>query len=215
MLSGSSGSSVDRSVVERGHQAKGATSHSDCCVSCRLSVLLANSLKAMIEFDPGWLRRIVAVLGAPLGELHADHIRALAAAAISEASDLEFKESLYGGADRDKQELCKDIAGMRNATGGVIVLGVSEKRSVAASCPGVGLSDAACERSGRSPCRDPSYLASRSTARSARTRSRTRGRTPGTKRRDARSRALADPCSQGADRVPRSRESLAQPRKRA
>lgn len=96
----------------------------------------------MIEFDPGWLRRIVAVLGAPLGDLRADHIRQLAAAAISEASDLEFKESLYGGSDRNKQELCKDIAGMRNATGGVLVLGVSEERGVAAGCPGVALSDA-------------------------------------------------------------------------
>jgi hypothetical protein len=96
----------------------------------------------MIEFDAGWLRRILAVLGAPLGELQASHIRALAAEAISEASDLEFKESLYGASERNKQELCKDIAGMRNATGGVIVLGVSERQSLAADSPGVALSDA-------------------------------------------------------------------------
>jgi len=82
------------------------------------------------------------VLGVPLGELRSEHIRALATARVGEAADLEFKGSLYGASDRDKQELCKDVAGMRNAVGGVIVLGVSEKGGVAVDCPGVPLSDA-------------------------------------------------------------------------
>lgn len=49
---------------------------------------------------------------------------------------------MYGKEDRDKVELCKDIAGLRNHRGGVIVLGVGEKSAVANGCPEVPLSDA-------------------------------------------------------------------------
>lgn len=82
------------------------------------------------------------MFGVPLGDLRSEHIKALATARAGEAADLEFKGSLYSASDRDKQELCKDVAGMRNAVGGVIVLGVSEKDGVAVDCPGVPLSDA-------------------------------------------------------------------------
>ena len=95
----------------------------------------------MIASEPTWLTRVAAVFGVPLGESRSEHIRALTTARIGEAADLEFKGSLYGASDRDKQELCKDVAGMRNAVGGVIVLGVSEEDGVAVDCPGVPLSD--------------------------------------------------------------------------
>ena len=96
----------------------------------------------MIEVEPTWLRRVAAVFGVPLGDLQAEHIRALPMAGVSEASDLDFKAQLYTSSDDDKRELCKDIAGMRNAVGGMIILGVSDNDGIAADCPGVQLSDA-------------------------------------------------------------------------
>jgi hypothetical protein len=90
---------------------------------------------------------LTALFGARIDELRAQHIQALVDASVSEASDLDFKAVLYASPDKAKQEknkreLCKDIAGMRNAVGGVIILGVSDRDAVAAGTPEVMFSDA-------------------------------------------------------------------------
>ncbi|MBT2303804.1 ATP-binding protein [Variovorax paradoxus] len=48
-----------------------------------------------------------------------------------ESITLEFKRDLPGSSDRDKAELCKDVAAMANADGGDIVYGVDEDAGAA------------------------------------------------------------------------------------
>lgn len=61
---------------------------------------------------------------------------------MRETAELEFKATLDGKTPGGKIELCKDIAGIRNHRGGVIVLGIGEKDAVANGYPEVALSDA-------------------------------------------------------------------------
>jgi hypothetical protein len=88
-----------------------------------------------------WGSRLRDVFGAPLQEIGVGHIEALVKDAVREAADLDFKQALYGKGDPNKQELCKDIAAMRNDRGGVIVLGVKDRDGVAVDSPGVALSE--------------------------------------------------------------------------
>lgn len=50
-----------------------------------------------------------------------------------ESSTLEFKRDLPGNSDKDKHEICKDVAALANADGGDLVYGVDEKAGVAAA----------------------------------------------------------------------------------
>lgn len=80
------------------------------------------------------------LLGAPVTELTAQDITRLVDEQVRETDELDFKATPYS---KDaKIELCKDIAGLRNHRGGVILLGVGEKDAVANGCPEVELSDA-------------------------------------------------------------------------
>jgi len=100
----------------------------------------------MTIVDQMWQSRLRAVLGASLSELRYEHVQQLVMNRAAEAADLDFKGALYGAADGDRQELCKDVAGMRNHRGGMIILGISNEDGVAIDAPGVPLSDAETAR---------------------------------------------------------------------
>lgn len=55
---------------------------------------------------------------------------------VSEDLRLEFKSDAYGGA-KGIREWCKDISALANTSGGVIILGVSERSGVAESIDGL------------------------------------------------------------------------------
>jgi hypothetical protein len=58
----------------------------------------------------------------PSFDVSAAHIEALVTAEVREDADLDFKQCLYGSGESDKRALAGDIAAMRNAQGGVIVI---------------------------------------------------------------------------------------------
>ena len=88
-------------------------------------------------------RRLETVLGAPVDELSARNIEVLAGNGVSEAFDLDFKGTLYGNSDKERRDLCGDVAALANTSGGVIIVGVEEdEHAIAAATPGVELGDA-------------------------------------------------------------------------
>ena len=91
--------------------------------------------------NPAWSATLADLLGAPVNEITAEHIRQLVTDCVRETDELDFKATLYRGDDEQRVELCKDIAGLRNHRGGVILLGVGEKDAVANGYPEVDLSD--------------------------------------------------------------------------
>jgi len=87
-------------------------------------------------------RRLETVLGAPLDELTALHIKAMVSNGVTEAFDLDLKKETYGGSDQDKRELAKDVAALANTAGGVIIIGVDEDdQGRASATPGTTISD--------------------------------------------------------------------------
>jgi hypothetical protein len=89
-------------------------------------------------------RRLETLLGAPLDDLQYEHLEGLVTNHVSEAFDLDFKETLYGNADKDKRDLATDVAALANTAGGLLVLGIEEDRQArAVAAPGVSVSD--CE----------------------------------------------------------------------
>lgn len=87
-------------------------------------------------------RRLDTILGAPVDALTAEHIEALVPNQVSEAFDLDFKATLYGSSDKERRDLCGDVASLANASGGAIILGVEEdSHAVATRTPGVDLGD--------------------------------------------------------------------------
>ena len=88
-------------------------------------------------------RRLEAVLGAPVDGLSAGDIEALTSNRVPESFDLDFKGTLYGNSDKDRRDLCGDVAALANTSGGVIIVGVEEDElAIAAATPGVLLGDA-------------------------------------------------------------------------
>lgn len=88
-------------------------------------------------------RRLETLLGAAVDDLNASDIQALPGNRVSEAFDLDFKASLYGNSDKERRDLCGDVAALANGPGGVILLGVEEdEHAVAVGTPGVRLTDA-------------------------------------------------------------------------
>ncbi|MFG3524894.1 helix-turn-helix domain-containing protein [Nocardia nova] len=75
--------------------------------------------------------RLTALFGAPVDALTKDHLAAAVARQVPEAEDLDFKGTLYGKTAEDKQELAKDVTALANAGGGVLILGIAERNSVA------------------------------------------------------------------------------------
>jgi hypothetical protein len=91
--------------------------------------------------SPGWTARLRDVFGKPLPDVTAEQIADLVSRNVREDVDLDFKQTLYGGSDRDKHALAGDIAALANNRGGVIVLGVREDDAAAAELTPVVLSD--------------------------------------------------------------------------
>jgi hypothetical protein len=90
----------------------------------------------------GWTSTLRDLLGAPLEDLSAEDIPRLVEQQVRETDELDFKATLYPKSDDGKEELCKDIAGLRNHRGGALLLGVGDRDAVATGCPEVALSDA-------------------------------------------------------------------------
>ena len=57
----------------------------------------------------------------------------------SEDQYLDFKRELYGNSEGETKELLKDVAGLANASGGMLLLGVAETDSAASGVCGVSL----------------------------------------------------------------------------
>jgi hypothetical protein len=88
-------------------------------------------------------RRLETVLGAPADKLSDRDIELLVGNRVSEAFDLDFKGTLYGNSDRERRDLCGDVAALANTAGGVIIVGVEEdEHAIATATPGVELGDA-------------------------------------------------------------------------
>jgi hypothetical protein len=88
-------------------------------------------------------RRLETVLGATVDRMSARNIEALPGNRVSEAFDLDFKGTLYGNSDKERRDLCGDVAALANTSGGVIVVGVEEdEHAIASATPGVELGDA-------------------------------------------------------------------------
>lgn len=75
--------------------------------------------------------RLREVLGAPVGELTESHISGLVDQRVEESFDLDFKETVYGSSDGDKQSLAVDVAALANSGGGLLLLGLRDEDSVA------------------------------------------------------------------------------------
>ncbi len=87
-------------------------------------------------------RRLEALFGGPLDDLKGEHFRQLVPNGVTEEFDLDFKQTTYGNADKDKRDLCGDVAALANTAGGVILLGVAEDdQARATATPGVALTD--------------------------------------------------------------------------
>lgn len=63
-------------------------------------------------------------------------IQSLKDNAVPEGKTVDYKLVLPGGSDKDKQELCADVASFANTAGGHLVFGVGEAGGVPASIPG-------------------------------------------------------------------------------
>jgi hypothetical protein len=91
--------------------------------------------------------RLETVLGTNLDDLQYQHLETLVTNQVSEAFDLDFKATLYGGGDRDRNALATDVAALANTAGGLLILGIEEDDQARASAaPGVTVSDAQIRR---------------------------------------------------------------------
>jgi hypothetical protein len=92
-------------------------------------------------------RRLEALLSTSLDDMQYQHLESLVTNHVSEAFDLDFKETLYGNGDKDRRELATDVAALANTAGGLLVLGIKEDRQArAAAAPGVAVSDSEITR---------------------------------------------------------------------
>lgn len=66
--------------------------------------------------------------GRLLRDLRLEDVRALVASGLEEHLQLEYKSALYGDGNRDRREFLLDVCMFANATGGVILLGIPERR---------------------------------------------------------------------------------------
>lgn len=74
--------------------------------------------------------RIERLLGARLEDAQEADLQALAAGGEREGTDLDVKSAHYDGGPQAKEELCKDVAGLANAQGGALILGMTETNGV-------------------------------------------------------------------------------------
>ena len=66
--------------------------------------------------------------GKPLDEIHEADVRALIESGLEEHLQLDYKSALYESNDRGKRELLLDVCMFANTVGGLLLLGIPEKR---------------------------------------------------------------------------------------
>jgi hypothetical protein len=82
---------------------------------------------------PVQIARVAGLLGAPVQQASYGHVAALAAKKVREDADLDFKGANSYIADGDgAEELAKDVTGMANARGGLIIIGITEDEQACA-----------------------------------------------------------------------------------
>jgi hypothetical protein len=131
---GSSGANLDadQALLNRGHSSALARLRSVQQTGCM------TALRS---------RRLEALFAKSLDDLSAADIESLVTNGVSEAFDIDFKDSLYGSSDTEKRDLAGDVAALANTAGGILILGVDEdEHSVAKSADGVQIGDAEIQR---------------------------------------------------------------------
>lgn len=106
-------------------------SGSDALGEAALEWVRRRSSGAYAVLVAGPFAAIETVLGNRLAKLDEQSIAGLVSNHVREASDLDFKESLYGRSDSDKRDLATDISAMANGAGGVILLGIRDEDGAA------------------------------------------------------------------------------------
>lgn len=87
------------------------------------------------------LPRIEGLLGVFIAEADEAALQRLIDGSVREDEDLEFKSNLYGGSDQDRRELAKDVAGLANHRGGLLIIGIDDDQGTAARLTTVALSE--------------------------------------------------------------------------
>lgn len=64
----------------------------------------------------------------PLRDIRAEDIRVLVASGLEEHLQLEYKSTLYGNSDGERREFLLDVCMFANANGGILLLGIPERR---------------------------------------------------------------------------------------
>lgn len=78
---------------------------------------------------PPSVSRMERRLFEPLCQWSLEDVQALVSGRISEEQRLDYKQELQLARDKDRAELAKDVSGMANAQGGIIIYGVAEDGS--------------------------------------------------------------------------------------
>lgn len=85
--------------------------------------------------------RFETLVECPLGTLSQAALQRLVSKGVSEDTDIDFKEALYGNGDRDKIAFAVDVAALANFIGGVLLVGVREDDKRASELTPVEISD--------------------------------------------------------------------------
>jgi Putative DNA-binding domain len=64
----------------------------------------------------------------PIAQIDASLLETLKADAVQEGRQLEYKETLPGSSDNEKQEFLKDVSAFANSAGGDLIYGIRERR---------------------------------------------------------------------------------------
>ena len=93
---------------------------------------------------PVQIPRLAKLMGVDVTQANAANVAALVAGKIPEDTDLEFKQANeYLTGDDNKEELAKDVTGMANSRGGLLVIGIEQDaQACAKNATPVPISDA-------------------------------------------------------------------------
>jgi hypothetical protein len=88
---------------------------------------------AMVRNMPVQLPRLAKLLGAAVDEATAEHIVGLVAKRVPEDAELDYKRAnQYIANNEGADELAKDVSGMANARGGLVIIGIEEDEQACA-----------------------------------------------------------------------------------
>jgi hypothetical protein len=95
-----------------------------------MSGMNARSLLVSLVADKGMSNLQCTMLweGRPLRDIREADVRALVASGLEEHLQLEYKSALYDDNDRGRTEFLLDICMFANAIGGILLLGIPERR---------------------------------------------------------------------------------------